>query len=156
MIEHEWHAQVAKGDAGLAEVVAWLEGQELEVTRVDADRAWRDRDIDLLVSGNGVERTVEVKSDYHGSGGLFVELTVDNRPGYLYKSRAQDLLYYYPREGVLYWVDLPRLQWWLRDKTYPLKTVTSRRGARTWVAQGIVVNAEDLAKEGVLYVHHIR
>lgn len=100
-----------------------------------------DRDIDAFVEGLG---TVEVKTDRHrDSGNFFFEVEVGGKPGCIFASRADWLLYWFPPDEV-YLIPLPELQYWLAANWRKYaeqrreRDVYSRRGQRKWRAVGII------------------
>ncbi len=148
-----WRNQLAVGAAGEARVVDWLEAQGYTVADVTKDKDWQRRDVDFLVVGtDGAYRTVEVKTDTHKTEAIFIETSVDEKPGYIFKTRAEVLLYYMSATGKLYWIDVPKLCRYVFTfgNLYDLKVVASRSGKREWQAEGIVVKVETLKTHGVL------
>lgn len=139
---YSWSSQLAMGNKGARDVRDWLVRQGHDVESVEKDKLWRKRDVDFLVDG----KMVEVKTDSHMPGSIFAELTVDGKPGYLFKSRADVLVYYYPKADLLYWVDMPKLVWWVSQQKPGLRVfeVRSNRQGREWLAEGVGVPAEAL------------
>lgn len=151
MSSYGWSAKLREGAAGVEKVKAILTEQEYTVVDVTNDPKWQICDIDLLVNGE----FVEVKTDQHEARNMAIELTVSGGPGCLFKSRARFWLYYFEREGKLYWLDLPRLQWYVtrafyRGQVYQQWVTTSIRGDRAWTAGGVNIPIEELYREGVI------
>lgn len=130
-------AQLERGARGVEALVTYLRAEGHEVVDLGADMEWQRRGVDLIVDG----RAVEVKSDFHPAKNLYFEVSCGEKPGCIFTSRADDLYYYFPDEGVLYILPMADVQWWLATHLaeYRLITITSTRGTRTWTATGIAV-----------------
>lgn len=152
-----WKSQLAVGAVGEARVLDWLEAHGFTVEDCTKSRDHQRRDVDFLISAKGVTKTAEVKTDTHAPRCIFVELRVDHKPGYLFKTRAEVLLYAFPERDLLYWIDVPRLLHWVYEHgpDYDLKVITSHRGSRTWTAEGIVVPLAALLDEGMAHEHSL-
>lgn len=144
---------LAVGEDGASTIAAWLRSRGWTVEDVTSDSDWRRRDVDLLVSGikRNQQHTVEIKTDTHDSGNIYLELSVGKNPGCVFKSRAEIWAYWFPNQGRLYLMQLPKLQLWLVEhvKEYPLKYVRSKQGKRRWSATGIAVPALTLVEAGI-------
>lgn len=140
---YSFSRQARVGRAGEREVIAWLQRSGYEVEDVTADPQWRGRDVDLILTG-GV--TAEIKTDTHPPEALFVELDVDGRAGYVFKTRADVLLYYFSGYRKLLWLKPADLAHWTHEHKgeFRLIEVRSRRRDSEWVAKGIVVPVADL------------
>ena len=144
---YTWRGQVAKGARGQAQIMDLLRAQGKTVIDLSDLPDARMRDIDLLVNG----KYVEVKSDYHTPEKIFLEITCDDKPGCVFKSKADEWLYGFPEHGIWYEFSVARLQWFCvrHIGDYPLKSITSVRGGRQWVASGIVVPLDALLVDAV-------
>lgn len=142
--------QAAVGRRGEEVVIAWLRERGYEVEDVSASPLWRQRDVDVIVGA----RMAEIKTDTHSPDNLFVELTDDDKPGYLYKSRADDLLYYFPHAGKLFWLPVASLAWWVHEHANDLRRIEVRsrrhRGGSPWVSVGIAVPVQSLREAGLI------
>lgn len=149
----DWHRSLATGNLGAKEVKRWLVQRGHVVQSVEKAKVWQKRDIDFVVDG----QFVEVKTDTHQPGALFAELTVDGKPGYIFQSRADVLLYYFPASDVLYWVSMPKLAWWCMQQKAGLKLlqVQSSRQGRTWLCEGVVVELAALEAIQAVEVYHL-
>jgi hypothetical protein len=150
--EFSFSRQKAVGAQGEVAVRAWLERAGYTVDDVSADAAERKRDVDCYIEKDGVRLAAEIKTDSHAPDNLFVELTVDDKPGYLYKSRADILLYYFPGAHTLLWLPLASLAWWVHEHASDLKRIRikSTRGKRSWYSEGIVVPVAGLVEAGLV------
>ena len=149
----DWNRSLATGNAGARVVKEWLRRRGHTVSSVEKSTLWRKRDVDFLVDG----LFVEVKTDTHQPGTLFAETTVDGKPGYIFKTRADVLLYYFPQADVLYWVDMPKLAWWVMQQKPGFRVIQmqSNRHGRTWLSEGVVVEAEALRAIDAVEVYHL-
>jgi hypothetical protein len=146
-----WRSQLAVGAVGEARVSDWLDAQGWLVVDLTTDKDEQRRDVDFLLYRDGKTMTAEVKTDTHKPKNLFLELSVGGKPGYVFKTRAEVLLYAFPERDLLYWLEMPKLLHWVHrhGSTFDLKIVTSRNGTREWQAEGIAVPLAQLVKEGV-------
>jgi hypothetical protein len=149
----DWHRSLATGNAGAKEVKRWLVQRGHVVQSVEKAKPWQVRDVDFIVDG----QFVEVKTDTHQPGALFAEVTVDGKPGYVFKSRADVLLYYFPASDVLYWVNMAWLTWLVHQEKPGLKVfqVQSGRNGRTWLCEGVVIPLAALEAVGAVEVFHL-
>lgn len=149
----DWEQQLAAGRHGESRVIRHLLDKGHDVTDVSHDKVWQRRDVDLVVD----QWTVELKTDSHAPVNVFAETTVGGKPGYLYKSRADYLLTLYSRHGVLLWVPLSSLLWWIGEHGPSLKrrTITSRRSGRVWTAEGLLVPVSGLLSAGLAKEDHL-
>lgn len=149
----EWRNTLAMGNAGAKVVRDWLKKRGHTVQSVEKSAIWRQRDVDFLVDGS----MVEVKTDSHQPNALFAEVTVDGKPGYVFKTRADTLLYYWPAAEELWWVDMPKLAWLVFQQRAGFKVfqVQSNRYGRTWLAEGVRVELEALQAIGAVQVFHL-
>jgi Holliday junction resolvase-like predicted endonuclease len=152
-----WRNQLAVGAAGEARVADWLETQGWLVADMTDDRDEQRRDVDFLLYRDGHAYTAEVKTDTHAPKAMFVELAVDNKPGYIFKTRAEVLLYCFPEHDLVYWLEVPALLRYLyqQGSRFDVKVVTSRNGKRTWQAEGIVVPLTELVACGAAKEHRL-
>lgn len=139
--------QLAVGDVGVDLLVAHLQAHGHVIEDLTKGKAAQDRDIDLVVDGVAVE----VKSDTHRMTNLFLELTCGNKPGCVFKSRADYWAYVFPREKTYYWIALPELQWWVATHMgdYQPVVIRSHRNKSLWKATGIAVPIRDLEASGI-------
>jgi|SRR5579859_232616 len=139
--------QLKVGDEGVSLLISHLTKVGHTVEDLTKGPNAQDRDIDLLVDGI----TVEVKSDSHKATNVFLELTCGNRPGCLFKSRADYWAIVFPKERIYYWVALPELQWWVSTHmaNYKHLVIRSHRNKRLWKATGIAVPISDLFEAGL-------
>lgn len=149
----DWHNTLAMGNAGAKVVKDWLKARGHTVQSVEKSAIWRQRDVDFLVDGS----MVEVKTDSHQPSALFAELTVDGKPGYVFKTRCDVLLYYWPAAEELWWVDMAKLAWLVYQQRAGFKVfqVQSNRYGRTWLAEGVRVELEALQAVDAVTVFHL-
>lgn len=133
----DFGTQAQVGMEGMKRIVAFLSSRGLEVVDVEKDKHWRRRDVDLIVNG----RTMEVKTDLHTTGNLYLELTCDGKPGCVFKSRAEVWAYWFPVLDILLFIRLPELQHWLMEHAseYARSNIRSHRKQSSWKAHGIAV-----------------
>lgn len=143
-----FHAQLRVGDVGVRRLVRTLKHDNADVTNLTKDKAYQQRDVDLIVNG----LLVEVKTDTHPSENLFLELTCGDKPGCVFKSRADIWAYAFPREDLCYWISLPELQWWtaLHMGDYKPVVIKSHRNKSRWKATGIAVPVAHLRLDGLV------
>lgn len=147
-----WRNQLAVGAVGEARVMDWLEAHDYFVLDLRRDRDEQRRDVDLRITApNGFTWTAEVKTDTHKPQNIFVELACGGKPGYLFKTRAEVLLYAFPERDLLYWIEVPKLLHWVHQfgRTFELKIIRSRNGNQEWTAEGIAVPLAALVETGV-------
>lgn len=133
-----WRDSFAAGAAGVTQVAGFLRAEGHEVTDLATVRLAQQRGIDLVVD----DQLWEVKTDSHAwTGNVFCELTVGDKPGCLFQSRADILAIWFPRAGKLITVSLPDLQLFLfqHGQEFTRRTIRSAAGQRTWVAEGVIV-----------------
>lgn len=147
-MSYSFGAQAKYGEMGCKAVAAYFRSKGYAVEDLQGAREWQKRDIDLLVKG----LTVEVKTDRYSSKAIFLEVTSHEKPGAVFKSRAEIWAYWFPGDGVLHWLALPALQWFMLKtdlSQYKHFEVDSHRGGRKWQAEGYVVPIADLKAAGV-------
>lgn len=123
------------------------------VEDVQDDKDWQRRDVDLLVNG----KSTEVKTDTHKTGNLFLEISVGDKPGCVFQSRAEVWCYLFPLQNKLYLIELPKLQLWLfqNASSYRTKRVKSAQSGRVWYAEGIAVPLTTLEEALVAHLFYI-
>lgn len=149
-----WKEQLAVGEAGARRFTAVMRACGQNVTDVQADKWFRKRDIDLLVG----EQMVEVKTDLHDTGNVFIELVGGSgKPGCIFASRADTWAYIFPLEDVFYFIRVPEMLLWLIDfsREYERKAITSHRGKQRWTVLGIAVPIKRLLEDGVAHRYYL-
>jgi hypothetical protein len=95
--------------------------------------------IDRIFARAGHEVTVEYKADWTAttSGNAFLEVAVNDQPGWALTCQAQALFYYLPLRRLGYWLRPTEIQAQLagRWRDYPRKHVHNPR----YVATGVIV-----------------
>lgn len=83
---------------------------------------YQNKDIDFIITNNlnGRKATIEIKTDTFTTGNFFIEETTHeqyNTPGWLYKSEADILIYYFingtTEEQNVYFLNLNNLRMWV-------------------------------------------
>lgn len=89
------------------------------IINAENHKLFRYLDIDLIVTKKtGEVITIEIKTDTHTTGNLYIELKSNiehNTQGWLYKSKADYIYYYFTKTNQLIAIDLESLQDHLRD-----------------------------------------
>lgn len=146
-MRHNWKSTLAFGDQAAEEVANALRARGntvIDLTKLpDAQR----RGVDYVVDGE----YIDIKADNHPSKAIFLELEVKGQTGCFYKSRADAWLYYFPKEGKLYRLDLPALQLHIARHLdrYPQRSAWSRAGSKEWSATGAIVPMQSLLDLGI-------
>ncbi len=101
--------------------------------------------IDFIVTTPiGLSFSVEVKSDFTAAktGNAYIETSVGEKPGWIYKSVAQKLFYYVPPSGVMFCLDMDaakqRVKVW--EKIFEKRKVQNP----TYEAEGLLVALDEL------------
>jgi hypothetical protein len=146
-----WAKMFAEGARGVETLSALLRADGCEVTDLAQVRLAQQRGIDLVVDG----QLWEVKTDSHPVKNIFLELTVGEKPGCIFHSRADVLAYWFPQAAHLVCLGLPDLQLWLFEHgaAYERRRIRSSAGASTWSAQGLIVPLTALASLPSYEVH---
>lgn len=141
-----WLYQKHFGEAAQQRVLDWAR-QRWAVEDVSQVASWQRRDTDAIISGI----TVEIKADSHEPINLFLETDGPGGYGWLFKSRAQRLLYFFPKAGVLYSIPFAYLLLWASThlRQYPKRVIASRHGRNEWTTTGYIVPIADLVAAGV-------
>lgn len=149
-----WTEQLAVGEAGERRFVSLMRSFGQPVTDLRQDTWYRKRDIDYRVGKN----TVEVKTDMHSTGNVFIELVGGSgKPGCIFASRADMWAYLFPLEDTFYFIRVPELLLWLIDysREYERKAITSHRGKRKWTVLGIAIPVKRLLEDGVAHRYYL-
>lgn len=134
------------------ETMPWASITDL---RVDGQAQNRDIDFHLgSVEGMPFLGFVEVKTDTHSEDNMFIELSVGSKPGWLFRSAADHLVYFFIETGALYIIPLPELRLWMHlyldfylteDRNREKRIVSSSNGRR-WITIGVTIPSEDILK----------
>ena len=147
MPRHNWKSTLAFGDQAAEAVANALRARGSLVVDVTKLPAAQRRGVDYLVD----EEYVDIKADNHAAKAIFLELECKGQTGCFYKSRADAWLYYFPKEGKLYRLDLPALQLHLARHLdrYQQRSAWSRAGSSEWSATGAIVPLQFLLDLGI-------
>ena len=127
-------------------------------------RALNERDVGITLTDDEQHRgvdgispqwgRVEIKVDFHDrSPNVFLEVEVDGKPGAIFTSRADVLIYAFPRTGDIYIFPMAWVQYWLAIHLGELKRqgavreIHTRNHSREWQATGVVVPRSRLTAE---------
>lgn len=120
------------GDVAVADVTNWLRNrpEHLSINNVENDKAYQEKDIDLIyhytgVDGNPTEMSVEVKGDtYYKTGNFFFETVSNsskNTPGCFMYTEADYLFYYFLGIKELYILPTEVTRKWFVDNMEDFK-----------------------------------
>ena len=167
--DKEFKETLRVGNAGEERFKQWINRYpHLELEDKSADSKYQQEDIDFIITNRttGKQTTVELKTDtYHGVN-LFIELTDGERgnwtaPGWLYKSKAEQLAYYFingnkTSNSNLFIINLPELRESIQElnlQTREVKNTRNQRGEQK-VKKGALLPIRTLLKLPVLISAH--
>ena len=132
--------QLSIGQAGVRLAKMVLRAVYPKIKDLEKDRDAQKRGIDLYVQNLGY---VEVKTDLHEPKNFFLELSSAGAPGAIDRSCADYFCIIFPYSRVIFLIERPYLQKWLRDNMCRskkwIKHVKSRSDWNQWEAIGLVV-----------------
>jgi hypothetical protein len=144
----DWKQSLIAGEAGELRFVHLMRSRGHQVEDVRDITAWQKRDVDYIVGS----KFVEVKTDFHDTGNIFIELVgSNNRPGCIFKSRADLWAYLFPDRDEGYLINIPELLLWLVDFAgeYERHAITTVDGYDRWTVLGIAVPIVQLTEAGI-------
>lgn len=122
------------GERGIREIMPLIESlydfEKIEVVPPDIELQFQDGDVVVILQGGG-RVTIEAKTEEDWTSRLYLEehsnLSTGNR-GWMHKSKAKLLFYYFLDRKLVYVIDLERLQRWAIDDD---DTMEEPKGNRT-------------------------
>lgn len=144
--------QLSIGEAGVRLAKMVLRAVYPKIVDLKNDSIAQKRGIDLYVDDLGY---VEVKTDLHKPKNFFLELSSAGAPGAIDRSCADYFCFIFPYSKIIYLVERPYLQQWLRNNIawvrnrYKkwIKTVKSHSDWNQWDAVGLVIPIWRLQRE---------
>lgn len=138
---YDFDQSVILGDFGEAKIAKWIKqlpefSNLLDVSKIDK---YRKKDVDfILYLINGSRIKLEIKTDDHTSGNLFFETLSNieyNVLGCMYKTKADLILYYFPKYNKLYILKRKIFVEWatqgIKEGKYKRKTFANKRRNKT-------------------------
>lgn len=144
--------QLSIGEAGVRLAKMVLRAHYSSIWDLEYDKEAQRRGMDLYIRDLGY---VEVKTDTHAAKNFFLELSSDGKPGAIDRSCADYFCFIFPYSKIMYLVERPYLQQWLRNniawvrRKYKkwIKTVKSHSDWNQWNAVGLVIPIWRLQRE---------
>jgi len=142
----DWDTDFIKGQRGVSVVVLTLQQLGYHVQSLQENQTLWHRG-DLYVSGIGF---VEVKTDYTDYDNVYLEIDVAGKPGWVYASRADYVLVYFVKKGLMYLFPMPDIQRFVAEHYLVLRpkirTATTYKDGSKWQSSGIPVAIEILCE----------
>ena len=152
MTTFDFKEQLSAGAQGERDIIEFFKDRDFDKFIVDVtdDSMMQDRGIDFIYMSRGDfgwYRYYEIKTDTHEARNFFIELEVDGKPGWLYSSCADAVIYYFVEEGVAFIIPMPALRMWCGNELTNYvdqdprnaKEIVSGRGRNRWVTLGVTV-----------------
>lgn len=149
-VEYDFQEQLEIGRSGVSVVKKFLTAQGHNVADYDDNQEQQMRGVDIFATGVG---NIEVKTDMATTDNVFLEVESMGKPGCIFSSRSDWLYIVFVKQGRIFRVRLPRLQWWLAqhygllNSSRMKKTIHSRNGSKKWSVTGFAVPKTVLVEE---------
>ena len=102
-MKYNFHTMLERGKTGENLIISALIERGWQISRV-TDMTMQKRGIDAIVAKNGIEHTVEFKTDGTAcrTGNAFIEIDQNGKPGWAYYTEADYIFYLLPVLDTIY------------------------------------------------------
>lgn len=135
-----WFKDLSAGKAGESAAALLLEQRGWSVEDVSQNKEYQQKDIDFIVAKDGIETTIEVKTDAQmaHTGNFFIEREQGNKKGWYYYCEAEFLFYLDSQNRIFHIFKFEDLREYIRANDTRLRTASLKDGYRT--IYGTLVN----------------
>ena len=128
-----WFKDLSAGKAGENKAAQLLEQRGWNVEDVSQNKEYQQKDIDFIVAKDGIETTIEVKTDAQmaRTGNFFIEIEQGNKKGWYYYCEAEFLFYLDSQNRIFHIFKFEDLREYMRTYNSKLRTASLKDGYRT-------------------------
>lgn len=126
---HSFEDKVEISDKAAVKIEEYFIKKGIEVRNVESVKYYQNKDVDFIMSKNGVKKKFELKADTYFMENFYIEVisnTSKNTEGCFLYTESDYILYYYVNHGVCFIIPTKEFQEWFKENMDRFKEPRSR------------------------------